>query len=148
MRCLLKRGVVHEEVHGPGSKRWSMDRVQRGGPWTGFKEVVHGPGPQGWSMVNVLYTSHNQWWHSKREHNISARAVTCAHNKWQKHYTNLKHLLQQSIAHKIDVEILKEKYKNISVVLQQLTCKINVKIYFLQEPKKSASTVALLQNQL
>ena len=21
-------------VHGPGPKRWSMDRVQRGGPWT------------------------------------------------------------------------------------------------------------------
>ena len=32
--------------------------------------------------------------------------------------------------------------------LQQLTYKINDKIYFLQEPKKSASTVALLQNQL
>ena len=28
----------------------SMDWVQRGGPWTGSKEVVHGPGPQGWSM--------------------------------------------------------------------------------------------------
>ena len=29
----------------------SMDRVQRGGPWTGSKGVVHGPG------VLVLYTS-------------------------------------------------------------------------------------------
>ena len=28
-----------------------MDRVQRGGPWTGSKGVVHGPG------VHVLYTS-------------------------------------------------------------------------------------------
>ena len=28
-----------------------MDRVQRGGPWSGSKEVVHGPG------VHVLYTS-------------------------------------------------------------------------------------------
>ena len=32
---------------------------------------------------------------------------------------NLKHLLQQSIAHKINVEILTEKYKKISVLLQQ-----------------------------
>ena len=30
----------------------SMDRVQRGGPWTGSTGVVHGPG------VHVLYTSH------------------------------------------------------------------------------------------
>ena len=29
----------------------SMDRVQRGGPWTGSTGVVHGPG------VYVLYTS-------------------------------------------------------------------------------------------
>ena len=29
----------------------SMDRVQRGGPWTGSTGVVHGPG------VHVLYTS-------------------------------------------------------------------------------------------
>ena len=35
-------------------------------------------------------------------------------------YTKLKHLLQQSVAHKINVEILKEKYKNIPVLLQQL----------------------------
>ena len=28
-----------------------MDRVQRGGPWTGSTGVVHGPG------VHVLYTS-------------------------------------------------------------------------------------------
>ena len=34
MRCLLKRGVVHEGVHGPGPQGWSMDRVHRGGPWT------------------------------------------------------------------------------------------------------------------
>ena len=31
--------------------QWSMDRVQRGGPWTGSTGVVHGPG------VPVLYTS-------------------------------------------------------------------------------------------
>ena len=30
--------------------KWSMDRVQRGGPWTGSKGVVRGPGPHGWSM--------------------------------------------------------------------------------------------------
>ena len=78
---------------------------------------------------------------------MSARAVTFAPNQWQKHYTNLKHLLQQSIAHKINVEILKEKYKIVSVLHQQLTYEINDKIYFLQEPKKSASAVALLQNQ-
>ena len=29
----------------------SMDRIQRGGPWTGSTGVVHGPG------VHVLYTS-------------------------------------------------------------------------------------------
>ena len=62
--------------------------------------------------------------------------------------TNLKHLLQQSIAHKINVEILEEKYKKISVLLQQLTYETNDKICFLQEPNKSASAVALLQNQL
>ena len=60
----------------------------------------------------------------------------------------LKHLLQRSITHKINVEILEEKYKKISVLLQQLTYEITDKIYFLQEPNKSASAVALLQNQL
>ena len=59
-----------------------------------------------------------------------------------------KNLLQQSIAYKSNVEILKEKYKKISVLLQQLTYEINDKIYFLQEPKKSASAVAILQNEL
>ena len=49
-------------------------------------------------------------------------------NQWQKHYTNLKLLLQQSVAHKINVEILKEKYKKFSVLLQQLTFEINDKI--------------------
>ena len=39
----------------------------------------------------------------------------------EKHYTNHKHLLQQSIAHKISVQILKQKYKKISVLLEQLT---------------------------
>ena len=34
------------------------------------------------------------------------------------------------------------------MLLQQLTYEINDKIHFLQEPKKSASAVALLQNQL
>ena len=91
--------------------------------------------------------AHNQWWHLKKERNVSARAVTCAQDQWQKHYTNLKHLLQQPIAHKINAEILKEKYKKISVLLQQLTYEINDKIYFLQEPKKSASAVALLENE-
>ena len=42
----------------------------------------------------------------------------------------------------------KNIYKKISVLLQQLTYEINDKIYFLQEPKKSALAVALLQNQL
>ena len=76
----------------------------------------------------------------------------CSHlhkNQRQKHYTNLKHLLQQFIAHKINVEILKENYKKEnSVLLQQFTYEISDKIYFLQEPKKSASAVALFQNQL
>ena len=54
----------------------------------------------------------------------------------------------QSIAYKVNVEIVQEKYKKISVLLQQLTYEINDKIYFLQEPKKSASAVALLQNQV
>ena len=63
------------------------------------------------------------------------------------HYTNLKHLLQRPIARKINVEILKEKCKKISVLLQQLTYEIIDLIYFLQEPKKSDSAVALLQNQ-
>ena len=35
------------------------------------------------------------------------------------------------------------KKKKTSVLLQQLTIEINNKIYFLQEPKKSASAVAL-----
>ena len=74
------------------------------------------------------------------------RTVTCAQNQW--HCTNLKHLLQQSIALKINVEILKEKYFKISVLLQQLTYEVNDKIYFLQKRKKSASADALLQNQL
>ena len=34
-----------------------MDRVHRGGPWTGSTKVVHGPGPQGWSMDLV----HRGW---------------------------------------------------------------------------------------
>ena len=66
----------------------------------------------------------------------------------KKNYTNLKHLSQQSLAHKINVEILKEKYYKITLLLQQLTYKIIEKIYLLQEPKKSPSAVALLQNQL
>ena len=52
-----------------------------------------------------------------------------------------KILLQQSIAYKSNVEILKEKYKKISVLLQQLTYEINDETYFLQEPWKSASAV-------
>ena len=44
--------------------------------------------------------------------------------------------------------MFKEKYKKVSVLLQQLTYEMNDKIYSLQEPKKSASAVALLQNQL
>mgnify|MGYP006964571720 CR=1 FL=1 len=32
--------------------------------------------------------------------------------------------------------------------MEQVTYEINDKIYFLQEPKESASAVALLQNQL
>ena len=42
--------------------------------------------------------------------------------------------------------LLEEKYKKISVLLQQLTYEINAKIYILQEPKKSVPAVALLQN--
>ena len=38
--------------------------------------------------------------------------------------------------------------KKLSVLLQQLTYEINDKIYFLQEHKKPALVVALLQNQL
>ena len=34
------------------------------------------------------------------------------------------------------------------MLLKQLTYKINDKVYFLQEPKKSVSAVALLQNQI
>ena len=40
------------------------------------------------------------------------------------------------------------RMQQLSVLLQQLTYEINDKIYFLQEPKKSAWAVALLQNQL
>ena len=65
--------------------------------------------------------------------------VTCAQNQWQKHFTNLKHLLQQSIAHKINVEILKENYKKISVLLQQVAYEINSKMYFLQQPLRNAA---------
>ena len=57
------------------------------------------------------------------------------------HYRNLKHQLL--------IKSLKNmKYEKISVLLQQLTYEITDKMYFLQEPKKSASAVALLQNQL
>ena len=48
----------------------------------------------------------------------------------------------------INVEILEEKYEKVSVLLQQLRYEIDDNIYFLQEPKKSAWEVALLQNQL
>ena len=34
------------------------------------------------------------------------------------------------------------------MLLKQLTYEINDKVYFLQEPKKSVSAVALLQNQI
>ena len=56
-------------------------------------------------------------------------------NIWQKHYcnTNLKLPLQQWISHRINVEILKEKWKKITVLLQKLTYEINDKIYFPQE---------------
>ena len=30
-------------VHGPGPQRWSMDRVHRGGPWTGGPCFVYVP---------------------------------------------------------------------------------------------------------
>ena len=43
---------------------------------------------------------------------------------------------------------LKKYIKQIIVLLQQLTYEINDKIYFLQEPKKSASAVAFLEIQL
>ena len=57
------------------------------------------------------------------------------------HYRNLKHqLLIKSMKNM--------KYEKISVLLQQLTHEITDKMYLLQEPKKSASAVALLQNQL
>ena len=46
------------------------------------------------------------------------------------------------------LKYLKKNEKKITVLLQQLTYEINDKRYFLQESKKSASTVALLQNQL
>ena len=51
-------------------------------------------------------------------------------------------MLQQSVAQKINVEILNEKFKKISVLRQQLVYEINDKIYFLQKPKKSASAVS------
>ena len=41
--------------------------------------------------------------------------------------------LQHSIADNINVEILNEQCKKISVLLQQLTFELNDKIYFLQE---------------
>ena len=46
------------------------------------------------------------------------------------------------------LKYLKKNTKKISVLLQQLTYEISDKIYFLQDPKKSASVVNLLQNQL
>ena len=94
------------------------------------------------------------------ECNISACAVTCAQNQWQNHYTNLKHLLQLSIAHKINAEILKEKsqcfssnlrtksmikyisYKNLRNSLRQLlSCKSVKKIQLKNLNWISASTV-------
>ena len=46
------------------------------------------------------------------------------------------------------LKYLKKNIKKISVLLQHLKYEINDKIYFLQEPKKSAAAVALLQNEL
>ena len=71
--------------------------------------------------ATAVTCAHNQWWHSKKERNISACAVTCAQNQWRKHSTTLKHLPQQSIVHKIKGEIFNEKYQKISVLLQQPT---------------------------
>ena len=95
--------------------------------------------------------AHNQWWHSKKERNIFAHAVTCAQNQWQKHYNNLRHLLQQSITENkwwnTERKILKShsaspatyvrnqwqnimtSYKNLRNLLPQLiSCKICCKI--------------------
>ena len=56
-----------EVVHGLGPQGWSMDWVHRGGPWSGFMEVVHGLGPQGWSMEWVHggdpWTGSMEWVH-------------------------------------------------------------------------------------
>ena len=61
------------------------------------------PLPQ--SLVHISMMTFKE----RRQH-ICPRGA-CAQIQWQKHYTNLKHLLHQSIAHKINVETLKEKYK-------------------------------------
>ena len=60
-----------------------------------------------------------------------------AHKINGKNTTLTQNLLQQSSAHLINVEILKEKYKKISVLLHQLTYEINDKIYFLQETEEN-----------
>ena len=54
----------------------------------------------------------------------------------QKHHTNLKQLLQQSIAHEINVEILKGKYEktlSASPATDLRTKSMIIKIYFLQQ---------------
>ena len=79
------------------------------------------------TAVNCAHTAMMTF--KDRTHIISAHAVTCAENQRQKHYTNLKHLLQQSIAHKVSVEILKEKTLKIAMLFHQLTYGINDKIY-------------------
>jgi len=58
---------------------------------------------------------------------IDTRAVTCAQNQWQKHYTKLKHLLQRSIAHKVDVEMLKEIFKKSQCFCSNLLTKSMIK---------------------
>ena len=74
---------------------------------------------------------------------MSARAVTSAHNLWQKHYTNLKHLLQQSIAHKINVE----KYKKSQCFSSSLRTKSMLK-YWPRHAKRARTTWHVIWSNL
>ena len=97
---------------------------------------------------------------------MSTLAVTCAQNQRQKHHTNLKHLLQQTIAHQISDEMLKNlkkslcfssnlrtksmmkytSYKNLGNLLRQLlSCKISYKTQSNNLKNLPSSTVTAFE---
>ena len=104
------------------------------------------------TSATAVTCAHNQWWHSKKERNsiCPLRSHLRSQNQWQVKLlsTNLKAICSSSqLLVKSMLKYLKKKMKKISVLLQQLRYEIDDNIYFLQEPKKSAWAVALLQNQ-